>query len=240
MENEEINNSLIHSNIKVIDSHMPSESKINNISNIPLLQQIEEEWDIRMKNLNRLMSDNLDKGKEYFAKLLISENNIRNFANYKNSTMDNYLKELEQRDKELTDEINKKEEENLKYEEELNRLNEESIEIKKKFNEYKEGIKTIKNNLNKINDDYINELKNDIKMKDEKTQNLKKELNLLMNLTKFRIVNAESYENGHKIKGFFINQEKNKIKETECIINENNGIERQINFWKNLKEFLEN
>ena len=61
-----------------------------------------------------------------------------------------------------------------------------------------------------------------------------------MNLTKFRIINAESYENGNKVKGFFINQEKNQIKETECIITENNSIERHINFWKNLKEFLEN
>ena len=237
MEKEENNNSLIHSNIKVVDSNMGT---INKKSKIPLLKQIEEEWEIRKANLNRLMSDNLDKGKEYFAKLLISENNIKNFANYKYSKMDNYLKELQQRNKELSDEINKKEEENTKYEEELNRLNEESIELKQKLKEYKEGMYKIKDNLNKMNEDYINKLKEEKLKNEKKNQNLKKELNLLMNLTKFRIINAESYENGNKVKGFFINQEKNQIKETECIITENNSIERHINFWKNLKEFLEN
>jgi septal ring factor EnvC (AmiA/AmiB activator) len=154
--------------------------------------------------------------------------------------MDNYLKELQQRNKELSDEINKKEEENTKYEEELNRLNEESIELKQKLKEYKEGMYKIKDNLNKMNEDYINKLKEHKIQNEKKTQNLKKELNLLMNLTKFRIINAESYENGNKINGFFINQEKNQIKEAECIINEKNSIERHINFWKNLKEFLEN
>ena len=237
MENEENNNSLIHSNIKVVDSQRGT---IQKKSNIPLLKQIEEEWEIRKANLNRLMSDNLDKGKEYFAKLIISENNIKNFSNYKYSIMDNYLKELQQRNKELDDEINQKVEENSKYEEELDRLNEESIELKNKLNEYKEGINKIKNNLNKMNEDYINKLKEEKLKNEKKNQNLKKELNLLMNLTKFRIINAESYENGNKVKGFFINQEKNQIKETECIITENNSIERHINFWKNLKEFLEN
>ncbi len=237
MEKEENNNSLIHSNIKVVDSNMGT---INKKSKIPLLKQIEEEWEIRKAKLNRLMSDNLDKGKEYFAKLLISENNIKNFANYKYSKMDNYLKELQQRNKELNDEINKKEEENTKYEEELNRLNEESIELKQKLKEYKEGMYKIKDNLNKMNEDYISKLKEYKIQNEKKTQNLKKELNLLMNLTKFRIINAESYENGNKINGFFINQEKNQIKEAECIINEKNSIERHINFWKNLKEFLEN
>ena len=153
MENEENNNSLIHSNIKVVDSQRGT---IQKKSNIPLLKQIEEEWEIRKANLNRLMSDNLDKGKEYFAKLIISENNIKNFSNYKYSIMDNYLKELQQRNKELDDEINQKVEENSKYEEELDRLNEESIELKNKLNEYKEGINKIKNNLNKMNEDYIN------------------------------------------------------------------------------------
>ena len=237
MENEENNNSLIHSNIKVVDSQRGT---IQKKSNIPLLKQIEEEWEIRKANLNRLMSDNLDKGKEYFAKLIISENNIKNFSNYKYSIMDNYLKELQQRNKELDDEINQKVEENSKYEEELDRLNEESIELKNKLNEYKEGINKIKNNLNKMNEDYINKLKEEKLKNEKKNQNLKKELNLLMNLTKFRIINAESYENGNKVKGFFINQEKNQIKGTECIITENNSIERHINFWKNLKEFLEN
>ena len=204
-----------------------------------LLKKMKEEWEERTIRIKEITNNNLDKGIDYFKKLFISENNLLEISNFKIANLEKNLNESLIIKKQLDEKNKKLDEENIKLEEEINNLKKEKEEIISNINKFDEGMKKIDDDLNKIRNEYLNKLNEEKVKKLQENKKLKQELNLLINTTHFRIINAEPYKGGHKIKGFLVNNDINKIKEIEIIIHENNGIERHIQFWNEIKEFLE-
>ena len=79
--------------------------------------------------------------------------------------------------------------------------------------------------------------------KNEKNNNeikkLKKEFNLLVNILKYRLLNIKEINGGKRIEGYMIDIDKNLLKYREFDLNETNIKQRYLNFWKDLKKFLE-
>lgn len=79
--------------------------------------------------------------------------------------------------------------------------------------------------------------------KNEKNNNeikkLKKEFNLLVNILKYRLLNIKEINGGKRIEGYMIDIDKNLLKYREFDLNETNIKQRYLNFWKDLKNFLE-
>ena len=79
--------------------------------------------------------------------------------------------------------------------------------------------------------------------KNEKNNNeikkLKKEFNLLVNILKYRLLNIKEINGGKRIEGYMIDIDRNLLKYREFDLNETNIKQRYLNFWKDLKKFLE-
>ena len=79
--------------------------------------------------------------------------------------------------------------------------------------------------------------------KNEKNSNeikkLKKEFNLMVNILKYRILNIKEINNRKRIEGYMIDIDRNLLKYREFDLNETNIKQRYLNFWKDLKKFLE-
>ena len=79
--------------------------------------------------------------------------------------------------------------------------------------------------------------------KNEKNNNeikkLKKEFNLLVNILKYRLLNIKEINGGKRIEGYMIDIDKNLLKYREFDLKETNIKQRYLNFWKDLKNFLE-
>jgi hypothetical protein len=79
--------------------------------------------------------------------------------------------------------------------------------------------------------------------KNEKNNNeikkLKKEFNLLVNILKYRLLNIKEINGGKRIEGYMIDIDRNLLKYREFDLNEINIKQRYLNFWKDLKNFLE-
>ena len=79
--------------------------------------------------------------------------------------------------------------------------------------------------------------------KNEKNNNeikkLKKEFNLLVNILKYRLLNIKEINGGKRIEGYMIDIDRNLLKYREFDLNEIDIKQRYLNFWKDLKNFLE-
>jgi len=79
--------------------------------------------------------------------------------------------------------------------------------------------------------------------KNEKNSNeikkLKKEFNLMVNILKYRILNIKEINNRKRIEGYMIDIDRNLLKYREFDLNEIDIKQRYLNFWKDLKNFLE-
>ena len=127
------------------------------------------------------------------------------------------------------------------------KINLENLE--KEFENLKNQYKNLNNLKETLNNEILSLRKSsteifdlEIKKKgknNNEIQNLNKEFNVFANILKYRVLNIKEIDSGKRIEGYIINKDKNILKYLEFDINKDNIKQRYINFWKNLKEFLE-
>ena len=211
---------------------------------IEINQQQQQENSVIIKTDPSPKLKNIEKEIEYLKKLNITQTNIKGFLSYKTSLLNNSLSEKKETLQYQSQENQNIKNNNLKLQQSLSQIKNEGnilenkyvqfTDIKEKLNE--ELIALRKERTSK-EDLFIKRKENDEKM----LSKLQKELSLLINMIQFRIVNFDNYEKDKQIKGYMINIERTDINFYSMNI-EGNDIKKgecYINYWKQLKEFLE-
>jgi hypothetical protein len=183
---------------------------------------------------------NFDDESSYLNKLEITETNILNILEHRKNLLKSENESKLKMHESILENIDTMNKGNLELSKKLVELEKQYDHLYSEFNKCNEMKQKYHNDIIKIRKDNTKEFDmkiSNLNKQDKNIKTLKKELFLIINMLKMRVVNLDSIEEDHMIKGYLINIEKNSIKYVQFNKNEE-ALEKCLRYWNAMKDLL--